>query len=133
MYHILLDYPELAQPLFSQDGPWYAPVYLKLAYPKLEAKMRSFMNINEQTAASSLTELLTTVDSLQQRYAENEYMLGERFSRADITAAALFAPLVMPEGYGVDWPRQLPDRLNELLAQFDGKLDWVNRLYSERR
>lgn len=129
VYHIILDYPDIVLPMMSQDGPWYAPVYMKLAYPKLAPKMRQYMKINEQTAASSFNELSATVDSLSQHYAEHEFMLGEQFSRADLTAAALLAPIVMPEGYGLDWPQALPDRLAEFNAQFEGRLDWVNRLY----
>ena len=116
-----------------QDGPWYAPLYLKFAYPKMAPRMRQYMNINEKTAAASFKELIDSADSLQQHYGENEFMVGDSFSRADITAAALFAPIVMPEGFGMDWPSEIPAQLSEFNAQFEGKLDWVKRLYQVYR
>ncbi len=133
VYHIMLDYPDLLIPFFTQDGPWYGAFLMKKMFPKLRDKMRNLMKINEQTAAKSNEQLVKVVDDLANHYANHEFMIGNEFSRADLTAAALLAPIVMPDKYGVAWPVEIPQRMQEFISQFDGKLDWVNRLYDSYR
>ncbi|MBE9547798.1 MAG: glutathione S-transferase [Proteobacteria bacterium] len=133
IYHILLDHPAIVKPFFLKDGPWYGPLYLFLAYPKLVKVMREFMNINPESAAQSRKALNLAVDKLDAHYKGNNFLAGEQFSRADLSAAALLAPLTMEKQYGLDWPQQLPDDLRELMDEFSPRLGWVSRIYSSYR
>lgn len=133
IYHILLDYPDLAIPMFTQDGPFYGPFLIKRIFPKLQKKMREFMNINASTAAKCNADLLKTVDDLAGHYAKHKFMVGDQFTRADLSAAALLAPIVMPDKYGINWPSLIPQRLLEFSSQFDGKLEWLKDFYSHYR
>ncbi|MGR9046731.1 MAG: glutathione S-transferase family protein, partial [Gammaproteobacteria bacterium] len=49
-YQILLDHPEVLVPLFTEGGPWYGPMFMKIIFPKLSRRMRALMKINEKTA-----------------------------------------------------------------------------------
>ncbi len=133
VYHIMLDYPEIVIPCFTRGGPWYGPFLVKKMFPKLQEKMRHYMKINDETAAKNNKEIRKTVDNLANHYADNEFMVGDQFTRADLTAASLLAPIVMPEGYGITWPSEVPERMQDFAGQFDGQLDWVERLYSAYR
>lgn len=133
IYHILLDYPGIVKPLFSNNGPWYGRVYLLLAYPKLAKAMRKFMHINADTAAESQRLLAIAIEKLAKHYQHNEFLAGEEFSRADLTAAALCAPLTMEKQYGLNWPSRPPDKLTLLMEEFSSQLSWVSRIYSEYR
>ena len=133
VYHIMLDYPEIVIPFFTQQGPIYGPLLMKKMFPKMKDKMREYMSIDDENAAKCNRELIETVDNLANHYAQHEYMVGDTFSRADLTAAALLAPIVMPDKYGIDWPTEIPQRMTEFAAQFDGKLDWVSQFYSHYR
>ena len=133
IYHIILDYPDLVIPFMTQGGPWYGPFVVKKMFPKLQEKMRKLMKIDDETAAKSNQQVIKVVDDLASHYANNNYMVGDQFSRADLTAAALLAPIVMPKKYGIDWPTELPEQLIEFNSQFQGKLDWIERLYDEHR
>jgi glutathione S-transferase len=54
-------------------------------------------------------------DEVAQRLSDGRaYLCGERFGAADLTFAALCAPLVLPERYGVRLPR--PEELDEPTA-----------------
>jgi len=133
VYHIMLDYPEIVIPFFTHDGPWYGPILVKKMFPTMQEKMRRLMKIDDQTAAQGNQQLVKVVDDLANHYATNDFMVGEQFSRADLTAASLLAPIVMPEKYGIAWPSQIPERMMEFTSQFEGKLDWLERLYGEFR
>jgi len=65
------------------------------------------------------------------------FLCGERFSAADLTFAALAAPVLMPPGYGVELPQ--PDILPEATARLVGRARehpagaHALRMYSEQR
>jgi glutathione S-transferase len=107
-YHYLLSEPKTVIPFFTQGGPWWGPTFFKLFFTKLEPIMRKVMSIDEVGAHKSKERIQQAIDKLDSAYAEKEFLVGDRFSRADLAAAALLAPLIMPQGYGLDWPETLP-------------------------
>lgn len=133
VYYILLEYPAIVKPFFLHNGPWYGRLFLFFAYSKLRTKMRYFMKINDDTAKSSLVGLNLAIDKLNQHYQQNEFLVGQQFTRADLSAAALVAPLIMPDQYGLQWPKTIPDKLQKLMQTFEGRLGWVERLYKDYR
>jgi glutathione S-transferase len=132
-YHILLEHPNIVKPFFTHQGPWYGPLFVFFAYEKLRKTMRKLMNINQQAFESGKQALHHNLDKLSEHYNQNNYLVGDRFTRADLTAAALFAPLVMPSGYGLNWPKDVPQDFQELQSEFADKLTWVEPLYQKYR
>lgn len=132
-YHVLLEHPEIVKPFFTHQGPWYGSLFVSFAFNKLSKTMRKLMNINQQTFDSGKQSLHLLLDKLSEHYSHSEFLVGDRFSRADLTAAALFAPLVMPQGYGLNWPNKVPEDYQELLNEFSEKLSWVEPLYQKYR
>ncbi len=54
IYHELLEHPAVVVPFFTDKGPWYGPLLMKLTFPKLRERMRAVMDINETTANESM-------------------------------------------------------------------------------
>ncbi|GAA3975528.1 glutathione S-transferase N-terminal domain-containing protein [Allohahella marinimesophila] len=106
-YHTLLNHPDIVKPFFTTGGPWYGGLFLRAAFPALRIGMRKAMNINEAGAKRSLDKI--------------------------VTAVALLAPLCRPEGYGLDWPEELPEPLASTTSQLAPKLAWVLRVYDTYR
>jgi len=132
-YHVLLEHPKLLIPILAQDGPWYSKPLLTVFFPKLKRLMREKMHIN-QTSFDESTHILDTVmQSLRIRLQHHQFLVGERFSIADLTFAALLAPLARVKGYGVPWPQQVPEALQQLDTQYKDVLDWVRDLYQYNR
>ncbi|WP_416397185.1 glutathione S-transferase family protein [Allohahella sp. A8] len=132
-YHTLLNYPEIVKPFFTTGGPWYGGLYLRAAFPVLRIGMRKAMNINEAGASRSLEKIISAVDRFHEAAADTGYLVGDSFTRADMTAAALLAPLCRPEGYGLKWPETLPEPLASTAEQLAPKLEWVLRVYEKHR
>ncbi len=133
IYHILLDHPTIVKPFFSHKGPWYGNLFLSFAYPKLASKMRHLMKINSETTVEAKEQLSKAVDRLNEHYQHNQYLVGDKFSRADLSAAALLAPLSMQPKYGLNWPKEIPEELRTLMDEFKEKTNWVNRMYERYR
>lgn len=132
-YHTLLDHPEIVIPFFAQDGSWYSKALLKIIFPKLQGKMRKFMQINIQSAQASKGRLDVAIEKIHQFRSNKDFMVGDSFTRADLALASMLAPLCMPHGYGLSWPNSYPEPLATSLASWDGKLDWVTEVYSKYR
>jgi len=133
VYSILLDYPELVIPFFTHHGPWYGPLFYRFAFPTIRQKIISYLDITQQTAKLSQEHLELAIGKIADQLHGRKFLVGTGFSRADLTAAALLAPLIKPAKYGLDWPDKLPDELESFIANQNKGLQWVREMYNEYR
>lgn len=88
---------------------------LPLAYGPVARIIDRHFEITDETAAGSLREVRASFDAVAERLADGRpYLMGERFTAADLTFAALSAPITMPPEYGVPLPQ--PDELPPSMA-----------------
>ena len=99
-------------------GGWDRTVF-KLMMPMIRSMMRKGMKIDAKGAERSLVRIREVFDFVNERLASGrEYLAGGRFTAADLTFAALSAPVLLPRGYGAPLPTlgEIPD---EMLAVID--------------
>lgn len=132
-YHHLLSHPKIVVPLLTQGGSWLSSLLFKLSFSKIEKVMRKVMRINEASAITSEMHIQQAIDKLYEAYQKSEFLVGDQFSRADLAAASLLAPLIMPEGYGLDWPAKVPAPLQAFVDKNEEKLAIVRQLYQQYR
>jgi glutathione S-transferase len=94
-----------------------------------------FAASSEGTAERSRAKVVAALDRLEAELGGGDYLVGDSFSVADLTAAALFYPLVLPEGGPV--PTDLPapggmERFRAPLKERPG-YSWVQRTYELHR
>lgn len=132
-YYYLLDMPDVVIPLLVQGQPWHKKLLFRLMFRKVRRSMRSFMNLNEDTAKRSLKEIRLALRGLSERLSTSPFLAGDYFTRADLAAASLLAPFVQPEKYGLNWPDTLPHELLQTSELLKPELEWVARLYQDYR
>lgn len=132
-YHVLLEYPEIIIPLYTQRGPWYGTVLLKAVFPLLKKRMRDGMDINTKTAKESKKQLTASTERIYNHLQDRPFLVGNRFTRADLAAASLLAPLYRLDPYGLKWPDRFPEALEELIEELREKTEWVVGLYDRYR
>lgn len=132
-YDTLLKHPGVVVPMLAQDGPIWGGPFLRLMFPKLQKIMRRTMKIREPEVSQSREALESVLERLNQALEGRDYLVGNQFTRADLTAASLLAPLFMPEGYGINWPDTVPSPLKEWIDEHDRQLDWARRMYQKHR
>ncbi|MEP5764560.1 MAG: glutathione S-transferase [Halieaceae bacterium] len=132
-YDTLLNHRDIVSGFFTSDGPWWGPLYLKFGYSKLVRMMREHMGITPESAEAALQRTHSALDRLCAAYAEHKYLVGNRFSRADLAAAALFAPMFQPTQYGLAWPEVAPEPLQGAMDLMSPRLDWARRIYADHR
>lgn len=92
-------------------------------FPVVRAMMRRAMKIDEPNTERSLARIRKIFDDVGARLRDGRrYLVGERFSVADLTFASLAAPVLFPDEYGVpvgdlaDLPAAMRPVVDELRA-----------------
>jgi glutathione S-transferase len=100
--------------LVKQYAPTGVPAWQRLALPVALSTVSKIidrhLDIDAESAARSLEAVRATFDEVGERLADGRpYLMGERFTAADLTFSALSAAVLMPPEYGVPLPQ--PDEL----------------------
>ena len=88
---------------------------------------------NDRASERARDQALAALDRLESELGEREYLVGDRFTVADLTAAALFYPLVLPPEGPLQYalPESLA-RFREPLAERRG-FRWVEEMFRRHR
>ncbi|WP_309044702.1 glutathione S-transferase family protein [Marinobacter sediminicola] len=134
-YHHFLQRPKIVVPLLAAGTPFYNRILLSLAFSRVNEVMRKWMKINEKTAEESRKVLEELLTELAEIYSQQPFLAGDSFSRADLTAASLFAPLFQPEAYPVPWPKpaRIPKEIKGWLTEWQPQLQVLAKVYSDNR
>ena len=132
-YDTLLDHPYTCKALLAQGTPWYGKPLLGLMWPKLAPTMRKGFGLTAAGVARAREDIERALDALDRARDVDGYLVGGRFTRADLTAAALLAPLTREPGYGLRWPARLPDPVGALSETLAPRLAWVSATYAAHR
>ena len=79
-----------------------------------------YFKITPESAAESLRIVREVFDSVAERVSDGRaFLVGDRFSAADLTFAALSASVIVPPDYGVPLPspEELPARMAEVVRE----------------
>ncbi len=116
LFHELLPETEFAAAAFTLGyGPVTQRLYRAL-FPALRVVMKADMKIDAGSAARSREKVLAALDRLEAELRPSGYLVGDRFSVADLTAAALLAPVVLPPEFPYRPPGPLPAPAGDALA-----------------
>jgi glutathione S-transferase len=134
-YHELLAHPEIVVPLFARGKPLAARVLVRATFPVLRAGIRRTLEINADAAQRSREKTVAAMDRLEDEIGPSGYLVGDCFTVADLTAAALFYPVVRPPEFPYSSVTDPPESAREFLdplARRPGG-EWVAETYRRHR
>lgn len=100
----------------NQGVPAWEDRALRLLWPAAMWMVNRVLSITDRTIAEDEPRVQRSFDRISQRLADGRpFLCGERFTAADLTFAALAAPVVVPPQYTVTLPQ--PDVLPAQLAE----------------
>lgn len=102
-YYHLLDQTKLLVGVFAPGMSKPELAAFRAALPGVRALMKKSMKIDSAGAARSRERILQVFREVAERLSDGRpFLTGDRFTGADLTFAALAAPIVLPREYG--WP-----------------------------
>jgi glutathione S-transferase len=135
-FHELSRDPERLAPLLERTTP--APLNrmrrISMAYAKTLTALR-FAAGSAQAADRSRAKIIAGLNRLEQELGDGEYLVGDSFSVADLAAASLFYPIVLPEEGPVP-PDEPPARgLQRFRERLEGRrgFKWVAEMFRRHR
>jgi glutathione S-transferase len=136
-YFHSLKRPELIVDLFTQNGPSWGRMFYRVAFGLVAGRVRAMYKVTEENAAKDRERLARAIARVDELLTGRSHLVGERFTRADLTLAALLAPMVRPAEHSTRWPSEslLPPGIRDVQAQFakTRTREHALRMYREHR
>jgi glutathione S-transferase len=137
-YCWLLDHPAAFAAMFAGTGPRAERLAFRAAAPVVKRALRRAFKVSEKAKARSLQRIQAVFAQVDARLAGGKrFLVGDRFTAADLTLASLAGPVLGPDGNRAQTPPRhlLPP---EMLAQIDALRatptgEHVLRIFKEER
>ena len=109
--------------------------FMRRVFPAFSAFYRFRHHINPATVREGPGKIRAALDRVKAELRPSGYLVGEHFSVADLTAAALFSPLVVPKEFQYPIPDPIPHALVEIRGSFSAHeaFRWVEEMYHRHR
>jgi glutathione S-transferase len=119
-FHVIDDPQQLRRLVEAGIGPGER-VLFRLAQPGIVAFIRRGLRINREGAKKSEDRIEGVFAEVEKRLSSGgRYLVGDRFTAADLTFAALAGPVLLPPEYG--WPLpsydDCPRELQAIVARY---------------
>jgi glutathione S-transferase len=109
---------------------------LAAGLPAFLAMLRRRYSINDRSAAQSLLKIRAAMRLIEHTLEGRDHLVGDQFTVADLTGAALLGPLLGPPGLPYRDPdATFPHGLQEIVNELRGlpAAEWVIRTYELHR
>lgn len=105
MYHETLPVVGDMEPWALAGVPAWERRFFRLSRPLVGRAISRYLGVDGPAAVAALERCDQVFDAVAGRLADGRrFLLGERFTAADLTFAALAAPLLVPGAYGLPLP-----------------------------
>jgi glutathione S-transferase len=132
----VVDHPDSVRPMFSRDLSTAERQSLDENWEFICQVMIRSMDLGPEQRIESRRIVEGELDWLDGLFSDGrQYLVGHRFSRADITAASLLAPLAQPKEHPTYGKLDLPPLAEADVALWSERpaLQWVRKIYREHR
>ena len=132
----LVDDPESVMPMFANDLAPEDREMIQKNWEIVAKLMIGAMDLGPEQGQESLCIVERELDWFEGLLADGRpYLVGDRFSRADMTAASLLAPVVLPAEHPTYGRLSVPPRARALIEDWKDRpaVRWVRDLYRKHR
>jgi glutathione S-transferase len=120
---------------FFPDLPAQRRVTARATFPLLRGRARAAFGIDDASVSLAWRKLRAAGERFRAELQPSGYLVGDRFTVADLTVAALVSPVVAPEEFPYPQPQRahpLLEPLRDALAEA-GIVDWAREMYARHR
>jgi glutathione S-transferase len=131
--HTLGDANATAETLMTRSGPAMKRLVRTLV-PLMAPAVRWDYTVNEETGRRARERIVAAMDRVGAEAGSRDYLVGGAFSVADLTAAALFTPVLCPPGRQYA-PPAVSAPVRELRSELEQRAggEWVATMFARHR
>jgi glutathione S-transferase len=135
LYHELLNQPELLVPLMVRGQPRGVQLMFRLLFPILAGGIRQRFRVSEASARRSRERAVAVMERIERDLRPSGYLVGDRFTVADLAAASLLYPVVRPPEFPYPTVTNPPGEAGEFLEGLARRPAgrWVSEMYARHR
>ena len=127
--------PDYLRHCFTYSMPIWKRIFFPLIFPVLRYKIHQFYVISSKHVEQGKREFERAMKEIEKILGHRNYLVNEKFSRADMSVASMLSMLVMPDQHPFPW-REIPDP--ETRAYYNEFQDhpvthWVRKMYQDHR
>ena len=135
LYDRLLAYPDFIRYCFTHPMSGFKQFLFNLYYPVLRDKIHQTYVISPARVEQARHDFDLAMGEIGERLNRQQYLVGGKFTRADLSVASMLSLLVMPAEHPFPW-RQIPDP--QIIAFHNEYRDhpvaeWVRKMYRQHR
>jgi glutathione S-transferase len=134
VHHTLVE-PDLFLGTFTPDLRGVRRLAARAAFPLLRSRVNAEFAIDDDRVAVAYDRLRAAGERFRATVQPTGYLVGGRFTVADLTLAALLAPVVAPPEFPYDQPQREHPCLTPARDVLDesGLLAWTREIYRRHR
>jgi glutathione S-transferase len=134
VYHLIPD-PKLLLGTFDSDLRGVRLLRARAMYPLIRRRVVSGFGIDARGVALAMKKCRAAGERFRAELQPTGYLVGDCFTVADLTVAALVSPLIAPEQFPYPQPQRGHPRLAPLRHMLDeyGVGEWARGIYAGHR
>lgn len=136
-YHTLLAQPDYLEYCFMQGKPTWKRWLFRGMLPVLKKKIYQAYVVSDTNIDEVKQAFGQAMETLAEQLSDRQYLVGDTFTRADLSVTSMLSLLVMPQQHPFAWqqaPRVNADTEAALASYQDHPVaDWVRRIYRQHR
>jgi len=132
----LIEYPAQVHQIFSKDLTFINKMVLRGSWGIVRKLMIKGMDLGAEQREESKTIIEQELDWLDDMLSDGrQFLIGDKFSRADLTAASLLSPIVRPKEHPVYNEVQMKPKMVSDMEKWSGRpsIKWVWNIYRDYR
>lgn len=120
--------------LTTQGLPGRERILANALWPLLKTGIRRVLPADAEAGRRGRDATVSALDLIESEL-DGDYLVGGRFSVADLTAAALLFPLVAPPQFAYQLPDRWPDEWEEFRGSLAGRsgYQWAEEMFARHR
>jgi glutathione S-transferase len=135
VFHHMLPDAGLMLGAFTPDLRGFRRLAARVMFGRARPRIKAMLGIDESSVERAWQKIAAAGERFRAEVGPRGYLVGGRFTVADLTVASLVAPIVAPEEFPYPQPQRGHPRLapvRDALAPA-GLLEWAQEMYARHR